>query len=180
MVRIRSGIAVTGLVAAALATIGALTAEASNAPSRHQAAAAAEVRVAGSALVRLAAALPAGSGSGERVVYGIGARRVWLVDTHEQVVRTFRVLAGDVAPALGAHRVFARTGRGAGGDGTRVEHVVLFASTGGANVGFGAAADGTRTPAAPRRLAAAVREQPADAAAMWQRATIGTIVEVMP
>jgi hypothetical protein len=179
MVRIRSEIAVTGLVTAALATVGVLTAQASDAPLRQHTRASATTPASRPVLVRLPDALPAGSGSGERVVYGIGAHRVWLVDAHERVARTFGVRAGDVPPALGVHRVFARQPHGPGADGTRVEHVVLFASTGGANVGFNAAADGARTPPDPHRLAAAIREQPADAAAMWQRATIGTIVEVV-
>lgn len=179
MVRIRSGIAATGLVAAALGTIAVLTAQASDAPLRPRTGTAAKNRAARTALAQPPDALPAGSGSGERVVYGVGAHRVWLVDAHGQVVRTFQVLAGDVPPALGTHRVFARKERGPGADGTPVEHVVLFASTGSANVGFSAAADGSHSPSDPHRLAAAIREQPADAEVTWQRATIGSIVEVV-
>lgn len=171
MVRIRSGIAVTGLVAAALATVAVLTAQASDAPPRQRPGTTATTTAERTALVRSRDALPVGSGSGERVVYGIGAGRVWLVGGRGQVVRAFRVTAGDVPPALGVHRVFARLERGPGGDGTQAEHVVLFASTGSANVGFGAAAG-------PHLPAAVIREQSADAAAMWRWATIGTIVEV--
>jgi hypothetical protein len=179
VVKIRSGLAVTGLVAAALATIGVLTAQASNAPMRPYAAGVTGADTSGPTVQRAPSAPPAGSGAGARVVYSLGEHRVWLVDAHERVVRTYRVTAGDVPPSLGTHRVFARSPHARGSDGTAVENVVFFASADEDNVGFSAAVRGTPLPPDPHHLAAAIRERRADAEVMWKRATIGTLVDVV-
>ncbi|MEW1861490.1 hypothetical protein AB0399_14115 [Streptomyces sp. NPDC088194] len=173
MVRISSGVAAAGFLAAALATVGMLTAAAVGAPPRHHPGAA-PGRTATSAPGSAAAspdpaptALPAGSGHGARVVYSLGRHRVWLVDAHEGVLRTYGVRGGTVAPARGTHRVFAREGG----------EVVLFASTNGANVGFGSSADAGAGAGAP---GAVMREAPSDAAALWRHAPMGSLVAVVP
>ncbi|MYS21169.1 hypothetical protein GTW78_13315 [Streptomyces sp. SID4948] len=125
-------------------------------------------------------AVPAGSGTGERVVYSIGRGRVWLVGADERVRRTFPVAGGAVVPDLGAHRVFARRARGAGGDGAQVEHIVLFGRAEGQNVGFSAALDGSLTRLAPAKRTAAIREARPDGAALWREATLGATIQVIP
>jgi hypothetical protein len=184
--RITSGTLITGLVAAALVAVGALAADAAmSAPGYPLAAAGTSVgsasRPAGGAGAGAGQqAPPADSGAGERVVYSIGRARVWLVTADERVARSYRVLAGDPAPELGTHEVFARRAKGEGGDGTKVEHVVLFAETDGMNIGFSAAVDGSLDPPAPAQPNTAVRQRRADADALWQQATIGSPVEVIP
>ncbi|WNI17315.1 hypothetical protein [Actinacidiphila sp. ITFR-21] len=188
MVRIKAGMLVTALVAAALAGVGALAVDAAGSAPGAAATAAARAARAGQALGKGVAAgggagrgaalwaLPAHSGAGERVVYSIGLRRVWLVDDEERALRTYPVTGGGVRPALGTHQVFARRAQGRGGDGAPVEHVVLFASTDGTNIGFSAATD--RAPHPPLRTAA-IRQSRPDAAALWHQATIGSTVEVV-
>ncbi|WP_328915560.1 MULTISPECIES: hypothetical protein [unclassified Streptomyces] len=172
MTRIRSGAVVTGLVAAALAVVGVLAAQAPGIPAPPVAAAA---RPAGDRQ-----GLPADSGTGSRVVYSVGQARVWLVGDHDAVLRTYRVTAGGLAPSPGSHTVFARGAQGRGGDGEPVEHVVLFAATDGTNVGFSAALNGSLGPHVPDRRSGAIRQTRADGAALWQRAAIGSDIEVVP
>jgi hypothetical protein len=159
MVRIRSGVAVSGFLAVAIGTVGVLTAQAAGAPLRARA---------GGEQGPASAALPARSGHGQRVVYSPGGRRVWLVDAHDRVLRTFQVAPGAVRPAVGTHRVFAREPAGGG-----LRYVVLFASADGSNIGFGVPADGS-TATAP----AVIREEAADGSALWGQAAAGSLVRV--
>ncbi|MDX6354343.1 MAG: hypothetical protein QOF98_1246 [Streptomyces sp.] len=189
MARITSGTLISGLVAAALIAVGALAADAAGSAPGYPLAAAG---TSGGGAARPAPApresanphdprlLPADSGSGERVVYSLTRGRVWLVTEDEQVARTYPVTAGNLPPTLGAHLVFARRAQGEGGDGAAVEHVVLFAETDGMNIGFSAAVDGSLTPPDPTQQTTAVRQSRADAAALWQQATVGSTVEVVP
>ena len=177
--RISSGIAVTGIVAVALATVGVLTAQASDAPLRPYLAGVTGRGLTDPSVKQAKGALPLGSGSGERVVYSVSGQRVWLVGARGRVLRSYRVTAGDVPPSLGTHRVFDRHSHGLGGDGAAVVDAVLFASHGSDNVGFSAAARPTARTPDPHRLAGAIRERRADAEALWKRATIGAIVEVV-
>jgi hypothetical protein len=177
--RIKAGTLVTGLVAAALITVAALTADASGSPSEPDTPPARPTGNSGPAGGAGRPALPAGSGAGRRVVYSLGRARVWLVDDDERVLRTYPVAGGDVQPAVGTHLVFARRARGAGGDGVDVEHVVLFAATDGGNIGFSAPVHGSLEPPDPATRTGAVRERRPDADALWQRATIGSTVEVV-
>ncbi|NUS11174.1 MAG: hypothetical protein HOY69_07165 [Streptomyces sp.] len=122
--------------------------------------------------------LPLHSGIGKRVVYSIGQQRVWLVEDGTTVARTYAVVAGSVRPSKGLHHVFFRRDLGKGGDGKQVEHTVLFAMTGGVNIGFSAAVDGTLPK--PGTQSSAIRGSRADTAALWQFATMGLAIEVMP
>ena len=173
MAEIRSGAVVTGLVTAAFVAIGVLGTQASGTPAKPPAAA----RHSGPAGLQ---PLPADSGTGARVVYSIGQARVWLVDRSGEVLRTYRVTAGGLAPSPGSHTVFARGDRGRGGDGVAVEHIVLFASTEGTNVGFSAALDASPAPRVPNPHSGAIRESRADGAALWQHAPMGSDIEVTP
>ncbi|MEU8585530.1 hypothetical protein AB0C59_00720 [Streptomyces sp. NPDC048664] len=124
------------------------------------------------------AALPAGSGTGERVVYALGDDRVWLVGADGKVQRTFKVTPGTVDPLSGTYNVTSRTATGTGSDGTRVEHIVRFASHGGVVIGFSAAADGSMSkPDAGKKLGG-IRESRADGTAVWEFATAGRKVVV--
>jgi hypothetical protein len=174
-VQIRSGILVGGVLGMALGTVGLLTAQASDAPLRPRHGAAHRGAGADGTDTADARALPAASGSGERVVYSLGRQRVWLVDERNRVRRTYPVVGGEVAPAVGTHRVFAREGAARADAGYRVTDLVLFASTGGTNVGFCTPVD----QPAPHRLGPAISEPAKDADALWQQAAIGTLVDVV-
>jgi hypothetical protein len=125
-------------------------------------------------------ALPAGSGTGERVVYSVDDDRVWLVGAGGRVRRTFGVTPSTVDPAPGTYAVTSRSNRITGSDGIPVEHVVRFTSVDGVVIGFSAAVDDS----APAKTAQGVktggiRESRADGDAMWDFATIGQKVVVV-
>ncbi|MBO1335064.1 hypothetical protein [Streptomyces sp. VRA16 Mangrove soil] len=125
-------------------------------------------------------ALPAQSGKGERVVYALGANRVWLVGGRDKVQRTYEVTPGTVDPAPGKYAVTSRSGAITGTDGTPIEHVVRFASTDGVVIGFSAAVDGSTPDPDPSKQTGGIRESRADGNAMWEFATYGRSVVVVP
>ncbi|MFJ4600115.1 hypothetical protein [Streptomyces griseoluteus] len=123
-------------------------------------------------------ALPADSGKGERVVYSVDDDRVWLVNDHGRVARTFGVRPGGVDPAPGSYWVTSRSNATTGSDGLPVEHVVRFTQVDGVTVGFSAATrNQAAEPGSPRT--GAIRETRPDGEAMWQFATIGVPVVVI-
>ncbi|MEU6364748.1 hypothetical protein ABZ876_03120 [Streptomyces sp. NPDC046931] len=125
------------------------------------------------------AALPGGSGTGERVVYALADDRVWLVGPDNKAQRTFTVTPGTVDPRPGTYEVTSRTATGTGSDGTPVEHIVRFAANHGVVIGFSAAMDGsTAKPRASKKLGG-IRESRADGTAMWEFATTGQKVVVI-
>ncbi|MCF1507362.1 hypothetical protein [Streptomyces glomeratus] len=125
------------------------------------------------------AALPGGSGSGERVVYALGDDRVWLVGRDNKVQRTFTVMPGTVDPLPGTYEVTSRTAAGTGSDGTPIEHIVRFATNRGVVIGFSAAMDGsTAKPDASKKLGG-IRASRADGTAMWEFATTSEKVVVV-
>jgi len=126
-------------------------------------------------------ALPAGSGTGERVVYSIDDDRVWLVSAGGRVESTFEVTPGTVDPLPGTYAVTSRSKAVTGTDGVPVEHVVRFTSVDGVVIGFSAAVDGA-TPQTDTTTAVrtgGIRESRADGEAMWMFATIGQKVVVI-
>ncbi|WP_369171748.1 hypothetical protein AB5J49_29005 [Streptomyces sp. R28] len=125
-------------------------------------------------------ALPAGSGTGVRVVYALDDDRVWLVGEGDAVKRTFRVTAGSVDPAPGVYMVTSRSKAITGTDGAAIEHVVRFSDVEGVTIGFSAAVDGSTPRPAPAVRTGGIRESRADGAAMWDFATIGRTVAVIP
>lgn len=180
---IKAGTLVSGMTAAAIAVIAVLAAQASGSVPKTPAAAHSATPPKKSAPAKLKPKtypLPPHSGIGKRVVYSISAKRVWLVDDGSKVLRTYPVVAGTVAPSKGLHHVFYRRATGRGGDGKMVEHTVLFATTGAANVGFSAAIDGSLPKIDPAKPSAAIRASRADTAALWQFATGGSAINVMP
>ncbi|MCP9986817.1 hypothetical protein [Streptomyces sudanensis] len=123
---------------------------------------------------------PPGSGSGERVVYALADRRVWLVDESGEVVRTFPVTPSAVSPAPGTYAVTSRSITARGSDGVQVEHVVRFATAQGVTVGFSAAVDGSTAAPDPVRRTGGVRMARADGSALWAFATVNVKVVVVP
>ncbi len=174
---------VTGLTAAALVTIGVLAYQASATapaePGRERAGASPSPGASRAPRdERRPDALPAGSGTGERVVYSVDDDRVWLVGAAERVRRTFRVTPGAVDPAPGGYAVTSRSNKVTGSDGVPIEHVVRFTSVDGVVIGFSAAVDDAARPATGARTGG-IREARADGDAMWEFATIGQKVVVV-
>lgn len=126
------------------------------------------------------AALPGVSGSGERVVYSVDDDRVWLVDARERVTRTFTVTPGSVDPVPGTYPVTSRANSVTGTDGTPIEHVVRFTAVDGVAIGFSAAVGKPRSAADTDVRTGGIRESREDGEAMWEFATIGVKVVVIP
>ncbi|MGQ4714879.1 hypothetical protein ACUN22_14455 [Streptomyces anulatus] len=125
-------------------------------------------------------AVPAASGKGERVVYALKDRRVWLVDEDNKAIRTFTVMPSPVSPPPGAHQVTSRSGTVQGSDGVPIEHVVRFANVDEVAIGFSAAQDGSMASPDPTSKTGGVRMKRADGNAMWTFATVGAKVVVVP
>lgn len=124
-------------------------------------------------------AVPANSGSGERVVYALADRRVWLVDAKGKATRTFSVMPSTVHPAPGAYKVTSRSGSVRGSDGVQIEHVVRFTTTEDVAIGFSAAVDGSTPTPDPSRKTGGIRMKRADGDALWTFAVIGAKVVVV-
>ncbi|MGY3338252.1 hypothetical protein ACVW0K_004351 [Streptomyces filamentosus] len=124
-------------------------------------------------------AVPAASGTGERVVYGLKERRVWLVDGKNKAVRTFTVMPSSVSPEPGAYAVTSRSNSVRGSDGVQIEHVVRFATVEDVTVGFSAAVDGSMPSPDPARRTGGIRMKRADGDAMWTFASIGAKIVVV-
>ncbi|MFD4794510.1 hypothetical protein [Streptomyces anulatus] len=182
-----SGI-VAGLTAAAVAAVAFLAYQASaNAPA--SVASTTGKKPAASASAQPSAkpkptadplAVPAASGKGERVVYALKDRRVWLVDEGNKAIRTFTVMPSPVSPPPGVHQVTSRSGTVQGSDGVPIEHVVRFANVDQVAIGFSAAQDGSMASPDPTSKTGGVRMKRADGNAMWTFATVGAKVVVVP
>jgi hypothetical protein len=179
---------VAGLTAAALAVVGFLGYQASaNVPAGLEASkrpgAAPSAPAPGatpSAKAKDPLALPAESGTGARVVYALGDRRVWMVGANGAVKRTFEVMPSPVPPKPGSYSVTSRSGSVSGSDGVPIEHVVRFATVDNVSVGFSAAVDGSMASPDPAKKTGGVRMKRADGDAMWVFATVGSKVVVVP
>ncbi|GAA2255682.1 hypothetical protein GCM10010415_15440 [Streptomyces atrovirens] len=177
-----SSAVVAGLTAAALATIGYLGHRAAvTAPAELRRPAPGTVAAVQKTLRDTGhpAALPARSGTGERVVYALDRDRVWLVEESGKVGRTYGVSPSTVDPEPGTYRVTSRSKAVTGSDGVPVEHVVRFASVEGTAIGFSAALDGSAPRLDPEQRTGGIRETRADGEAMWRFATIGQEVVVV-
>ncbi|MBL1105646.1 hypothetical protein JK361_13795 [Streptomyces sp. 5-8] len=179
-----SGI-VAGLAAAALGTVGFLALQAqATVPASLRGDPAAS---ASAAAARKAprdrhnpTALPANSGTGERVVYSVDDDRVWLVAPGDRVRHTYEVRPGTVDPPPGIYWVTSRSNMATGTDGLPVEHVVRFTSVNEVVIGFSAVVNsGSGTMADPSVKTGGIRESRTDGDAMWQFATIGVPVVVI-
>ncbi|THA69328.1 hypothetical protein E6P78_12160 [Streptomyces sp. A0958] len=125
-------------------------------------------------------AVPADSGTGARVVYALGDRRVWLVDAKGKASRTFKVMPSAVTAVPGTYAVTSRSGTVQGSDGVPIEHVVRFTSVNDVAIGFSAAQDGSMEEPDPTLKAGGVRMSREDGDAMWTFATVSAKVVVVP
>ncbi len=121
-------------------------------------------------------ALPANSGSGARIVYAEGAKRIWLVSSNNTVARTMNVVPGTVPAPTGSFTVTNKLSQVTGTDGTPVQYVVLFNKA----FGFDAVANVTGLPPAPTSRTGGVRMAQADAQALFNFSSVGTTVVVLP
>jgi hypothetical protein len=125
------------------------------------------------------AALPAESGTGERVVYSVDDDRVWLVAANNKTQRTFKVTPSTVDPLPATYHVTSRSNAITGSDGTPIEHVVRFAANDGVAIGFSAAVSGSTAKPDSAAKTGGIRESREDGDAMWTFATIGVKVVVI-
>ncbi|PZT76162.1 MULTISPECIES: hypothetical protein [unclassified Streptomyces] len=125
-------------------------------------------------------AVPAGSGTGKRVVYALADRRVWLVDAKNRATATFRVMPSPVSAVPGTFSVTSRSGSVKGSDGVPIEHVVRFATVNDVTIGFSAATDGSMEEPDPTVKTGGVRMSREDGDAVWRFATVGVKVVVVP
>lgn len=176
---------VAGLTALAVAAVGFLAYQASaNVPdqlaSPKKPGSSASASAAPKEKKKDAHAVPAESGSGQRVVYALDAKRVWLVGKTAEKPRSFEVMPSTVSPPPGTYQVTSRSGKITGSDGVDIEHVVRFASVNQVAIGFSAAVDGTMASPDPNLKTGGVRMTPEDGDAMWTFATVGSKVVVVP
>ncbi|MEU1478230.1 hypothetical protein [Streptomyces sp. NPDC005760] len=127
-----------------------------------------------------ATAVPDSSGTGRRIVYSLGEKRVWLIDASEAARRTFAVWPGTVDPAPGNYSVSLRRGDPTtGSDGVKIEHIVYFTAVDGVNVAFSNAVDGSSPPPANGTRTGGIRMKTADGSALWTFGETGTKVVVV-
>lgn len=113
-------------------------------------------------------------------MYSLGDDRVWLVGSDGAVERTFEVAPGSVDPLPGSYAAISRSGAVTGTDGTPIEHVVRFTTVKDVTIGFSAALDGSMPEPDPAVRTGGIRESVADGDAMWDFATIGQGIVVVP
>jgi lipoprotein-anchoring transpeptidase ErfK/SrfK len=129
-------------------------------------------------------ALPASSGTGRRVVFSESRQRVWLV-SGDEVERTYPV-SGSIYDNLdpGTYRVYSRSERATGVDGSELRYMVRFAHGDHAAIGFhwiprlhGERMQ-TRAQLGTARSHGCIRQATPDAQALWRFAPVGTTVVV--
>ncbi|MFH8748802.1 hypothetical protein ACH4GK_12160 [Streptomyces rimosus] len=187
----KSSMIVTALTAAALAAVGFLAYQASaSAPDhttagKHPSASASpspgkDKGKDGTDGKKTEVPVPPNSGEGERVVYSLGAKRVWLVTADGKIKRTFEVTPSSVSPAPGTYKVTSRSLKIPGSDGVPIEHVVRFTVVDGVVIGFSAAVDGSMPdPTNAKKKTGGIRETREDGTAMWDFALQPTKVVVV-
>ncbi|MET9022090.1 L,D-transpeptidase [Actinopolymorpha sp. NPDC004070] len=133
--------------------------------------------------------MPAGTGDGKRIVYSLSANRVWLVDASNTVRRSYLVSGtkfGQVSP--GSYKVLRKRRHTTSYDGAdRMQYMVTFTHGRNAAIGFhdipivistGKAIQ-TRLQLGQSLSDGCVRQDPADARALWGFAPVGTKVVVL-
>ncbi|WDF38995.1 hypothetical protein PBV52_20410 [Streptomyces sp. T12] len=175
---------VTGLTVGAIAAVTVLAVQADKGP--HPTATAARPSASASAGASPApskstapAAVPEGSGTGRRIVYSLGQKRVWLVDASDAARRTFTVWPGTVSPDPGTYSVSSRNMATTGSDGVQIENIIYFAAKSGLSIAFSNAVDGSSPPPASGKQTGGVRTRAADGAALWTFGETGTTVVVV-
>ncbi|MFJ2259565.1 hypothetical protein ACIOKD_14715 [Streptomyces sp. NPDC087844] len=177
---------VTGLTAAALVLVAVLAVKAGDGPqptasaSKESNSSSASPKPSASPDESAPVAVPDGSGTGRRIVYSLGQKRVWLVDASDASRRTFKVWQGTVSPDPGTYTVGTRREAATGSDGVEIENIVYFAVASGVNVAFSNALDGSSPPPpASGATTGGVRMKAADGDAVWKFGTAGTTVAVV-
>ncbi|WP_155056549.1 hypothetical protein [Streptomyces blattellae] len=178
---------VTGLTVGATAVVAVLAVQAGNGPRPTAAAAGPSASASASGGARpgpdptasAPAAVPDASGTGRRIVYSLGQRRVWLVDESDAARRTFAVWPGTVAPDPGSYSVVGRRDATTGSDGVEVENIVYFATKSGLNIAFSNAVDGSSPPPPSGTPTGGIRMGRADGSAVWTFGSPGTTVVVV-
>ncbi|MEU6230139.1 hypothetical protein [Streptomyces sp. NPDC047042] len=182
--RLPSSVWVTGLTLGAVAVVAALAVQAEQGPQPHVTAAKPSPHASAKPSAKPSQApetrVPDGSGSGRRVVYSLGQKRVWLVDASGQTRRTFVVWPGSVSPEPGSYSVGERDDARTGSDGVAIEHVMFFATGSGLSIAFSNAVDGSSPPpAASGAKTGGIRMSKADGTALWAFGDTGTAVTVV-
>ncbi|MBM0126152.1 L,D-transpeptidase [Pimelobacter simplex] len=131
--------------------------------------------------------LPAGSGTGRRIVFSEGRQRVWLVDSDGEVERTYLV-SGSIEDNLdpGTYEVYSRSRHAIGiDDSGTMEYFVRFTQgTRGAAIGFHTIPVDEGKPVQTRAQLGTplshgcIRQDRPNAIALWDFAPIGTTVVV--
>ncbi|WP_375138052.1 hypothetical protein [Streptomyces sp. Act143] len=175
---------VTGLTVGAIAVVAALAVQADKGAKPEATAtrptASASARPSAGPTKPAATAVPDGSGTGRRIVYSLGEKRVWLVDASDAPRRTFTVWPGTVSPDPGTYKVDVRRDATTGSDGVKIEHIVYFASKSGLSIAFSNAVDGSSPPAvASGTRTSGIRTKKADGSALWTFGETGTAVVVV-
>ena len=133
----------------------------------------------------VAVPVPDNSGEGRRAVFDMSDQRVWLVDKHGDVVRTYLV-SGSMGNNLkpGTYSVYSRSMDAWGIDGTTMHYMVRFAHGRNAAIGFhdiplmhGKRVQ-TKAQLGIPKSHGCIRQWPDDARAMWRFAPVGTKVVV--
>ncbi|MEV5435126.1 hypothetical protein AB0K80_03680 [Streptomyces sp. NPDC052682] len=182
--RIPSWAWVTGLTVGAVAAVAVLAVQADQGP--HPTATAARPSSSASPSARptptesAPAAVPDGSGTGRRIVYSLGQKRVWLVDASDATRRTFAVWPGTVAPDPGTYAVSMRREATTGSDGVQIEHVLYFTAKNGISIAFSNEVNGASPPPpASGTQTGGIRMPKPDGSALWAFGTTGTSVVVV-
>jgi lipoprotein-anchoring transpeptidase ErfK/SrfK len=132
------------------------------------------------------AALPEKTGSGKRVVFDMSAQRVWLVDRHERVRRTYLV-SGSLTDNLdpGTYAVYSTSRHAIGiDDSGTMEYMVRFAHGDRAAIGFHDIPVDDGRPVQSRAALGSpqshgcIRQWRPDARALWEFAGVGSTVVV--
>jgi hypothetical protein len=133
--------------------------------------------------------LPEAVGSGRRIVYANAAQRVWIVDEDGTVVDTYLVSGREGVPAPGIYEVFSKSETAfAGHDNITMRFMVRFTrASSGTAIGFHSIpnnANGepmqTEEQLGEFHSAGCVRQSIGHAAALFEWASIGTPVHVLP
>ncbi|HEX6246394.1 MAG TPA: L,D-transpeptidase [Nocardioidaceae bacterium] len=131
-------------------------------------------------------ALPAGTGTGRRVVFDMEAQRVWLVERGDRVVRTYLV-SGSLTDNLqpGTYEVYSTSRHAIGiDDSGTMEYMVRFSHGERAAIGFHDIPidDGelvqSRAQLGTPQSHGCIRQWRPDARALWNFAPVGTKVVV--
>jgi len=133
--------------------------------------------------------LPAGSGSGKRVVYERAGQRVWAVDANERVVRSWLVAGSKYANELpGTHEVYSRSDVSTAWNGKAwLPKMIRWLDTERGAIGFHAiplhvednSPYQTEAELGQRLSGGCQRQANADAAFLWDFAPVGTKVVVV-